>query len=73
MNAKTANRLAKVINQTSGYRVTGTRFYFDVDDYALDIVETRTGQPSVINNPQEFTDLTASRERAYWVYAAEER
>ena len=71
MNAKTANRLAKIINQTTGYRVVGTRWYWDTDDYALDVIITATGDPILVNSFDEWRLIITGWERAYRFYAAE--
>jgi len=53
MNKQLAARLAKRIDKTDGYRVTGIRCYGH-GDYALDVVITESGDRIVINNSEQW-------------------
>lgn len=58
MNIRALNKLIKEINGTSGVLVTGTRKYRR-GDYSIDVCDTRSGYPFVIDSAAEWDDLQA--------------
>jgi len=56
MNHREAQRLARRIEREDPRcHVTGTRRY-EGSSYALDVVDTRTGIPFVVNSPEDWDD-----------------
>lgn len=62
MTFKETQRLARQIERDDPRcHVTGTREY-ESGGYALDVTDTRTGIPFVINSPQDWNDRAESME-----------
>ena len=55
MNKRTAERLARQIGRTPGVQVTGIRRY-GPGSYALECVDTRSGYPFVVYNPEDWEE-----------------
>jgi hypothetical protein len=55
MNRKETNKLEREINQVQGLQVTGTRVY-GKGSYALDVIDTTTGVPFVVNSPEAWEE-----------------